>query len=436
MYSRSTFGGSCANFMACIHSPGLDVLPAPNYSGRFMKKTLGYVLPLTIALLAFPERSPAPIIYREGEGFLPGASEDIEIKRNAQEQFDVAQRYEAQGDYKRAGASYRMVVRRFPRADLAADAQYNSGRMYESAGDLTRAFNEYQGLVEKYPRSSQFEPALQAEYRIAKAYLDGKRVSVYGVPTLPSMTKTQEMFRKIVVNAPYSSVAPLAQYGIGQALEKSGAIKAAVNAYQQVVDRYPNSSVAADAQYQIGYVYLQASRETGYDQTAAVRSQESFEDFLLKYPNSEKVAQAKDNLQTLQGRKTADSYNIARYYDGQKNYKAAYVYYNEVIQQQPGSAEADKAKQRIDQLRSKLGEDALRIGSEKPVTGPGAAEKQKLQAQVDTAARPDFVGPPAPTPSPSSQAGQQKKQMQTPPGNAAPQGPAPATEPGQQPPPA
>jgi outer membrane protein assembly factor BamD len=398
-----------------------------------MKMTLRFVLPLTIALFAFPVRSPAPIIYREGEGFLSGAMEDIEIKKNAQEQFDLGQRYEQQGDYKHAGASYRLVVRRFPRADIAAEAQYNSGRMYEKVGDLQRAFYEYQGLVEKYPRSPQFEPALDAEYGIAKAYLDGKRVSVYGVPTLPSMTKAQEMFRKIVVNAPYSRIAPLAQYGIGQALEKSGAIKAAVNAYQQVVDRYPNSSVAADAQYQIGYVYLQASRETGYDQTAAVRSQESFEDFLLKYPNSEKVPQAQDNLKTLQGRKTVDAYNIARFYDGQKNYKAAYVYYNEVVQQQPNSSEADQAKRRMDQLRSKLGEDALKIGTEKPLTGPAAGERRKLQAQVDTASRPDFVGPPAPTPSPSPQPTQQKKQMLTPPSDVTPQEPAPSGQPPQQP---
>ena len=52
--------------------------------------------------------------------------------------------------------------------------------------------------------------------------------------------------------------------------------------------------------YQIGYVYFQASRETGYDQTAAVRAQEAFDDFLLRYPNSEKVPQAQDNLKTLQ----------------------------------------------------------------------------------------------------------------------------------------
>src|SRR6202022_4566506 len=309
-------------------------------------------------------------------------------------------RYEADGDYKRAGPPSRLVVRRFPRSDIAAEAQFKSGQMLEKDGKLQRAFYEYQALVQKYPRSSEFEAALQAQYNIGKAYLDGKPVDIYGVPTLPSMSKAQEMFQKIVTNAPYGRVAPLAQFGIGQALEKSGSITATVNAYQQVVDRYPNSDVAADAMYQIGYVYFQASRNTGYDQTAAVRAQESFEDFLLRYPNSEKVPQAKDNLKALTSKKTENSYTIAKFYDKQKNYKAAYVYYNEVVQQQPDSPEAHQAKQRMDQIRAKVGDEKLKIGNDAAVTPQIAqqnAQQKKTQAQVDTASRPDFVGPPAPT---------------------------------------
>ncbi len=362
-----------------------------------MKKTLRFVLPLTmLALVCFPHRSPAPIIYREGEGFSSGELNDIEIKKNAEEQFRLAQRYEADGDYKRAGASYRLVVRRFPRADIAAEAQFKSGQMLEKLGKLQLAFNEYQALVQKYPRSPDFEAALLAQYNIGKAYLDGKRIDIYGVPTLPSMGKAQEMFQKIVTNAPYGKIAPLAQFGIGQALEKQGSITATVNAYQQVVDRYPNSDVAPNAMYQIGYVYFQASRATGYDETAAVRAQESFEDFLLKYPNSEKVPQVQDNLKILQNRKTNNSYNIARFYDKQKNYKAAYVYYNEVLQQLPDSPDAAKAKVRMDQIRSKVGDDALKIG------GPSTAQANaRVQAKSDTANRPDFVGPPPPPPTPA-----------------------------------
>ncbi len=90
-----------------------------------MKTTLRYVLPLTIFLFLLPNRSPAPIIYREGEGIVPSEVQDIEIKKNAQEQFDLAQRYEENNDFARAGASYRLMVRRFPRADIAPTAQFN-----------------------------------------------------------------------------------------------------------------------------------------------------------------------------------------------------------------------------------------------------------------------------------------------------------------------
>src|SRR6201987_799124 len=369
-----------------------------------MKRTLRFVLPLTmLTLIVLPQRAPAPIIYREGEGFSSGDLTDIEIKRNAEEQYKSAQRYESQGDYKRAGASYRLLVRRFSRSDIAPTAQFRSGQMLEKEGKLQRAFYEYQGLVEKYPRSPDFDAALQAEYNIGKAYLDVKRVDIYGVPTVPSMGKAQEMFHKIVTNAPYSKIAPLAQYGIGQALEKTGAIAATVTAYQQGVDRYPRSDIAPNAMYQIGYVYLQASRTTGSHQTAAISAQEAFEDFLLPYPNSEKVPQAQDTLKTLQGRKTENSYNIAKFYDKQRNYKAAYVYYNEVVQQQPDSPDAQRAKQRMDEIRSKVGENALKIGAtNQQVAGTGP----KLQAQTDTPARPDFVGPPpppTPTPTPAAQ---------------------------------
>jgi outer membrane protein assembly factor BamD len=364
-----------------------------------MNRRLRLVLPLTVlALVCFPHRSPAPIIYREGEGFSTGEALDIEIKKNAEEQFKVAQNYEAAGDYKRAGAAYRLVVHRFPRADIAAEAQFKSGQMLERIGKLQLAFNEYQALIQKYPRSPDFEAALQAQYNIGKAYLDGKRVELYGVPTLPSMGKAQEMFKKIVTNAPYGKIAPLAQFGIGQALERSGSITGTVNAYQEVVDRYPNSDVAPNAMYQIGYVYFQASRATGYDETAAVRAQEAFEDFLLRYPNNEKVPQAQENLRILQLRKTDNSYNIARFYDKQKNYKAAYVYYNEVIQQQPDSPDAAKARQRMDQIRAKVGDNALKIGGIAGANGQNAA---RLQAHADTTARADFVGPPPPTPTPS-----------------------------------
>jgi hypothetical protein len=55
----------------------------------------------------------------------------------------------------------------------------------------------------------------------------------------------------------------------------------------------------------------------------------------------------------------------------------------------------------MDQIRTKMGDEALKIGTENPETGQTQAERRRLQAQVDTTSRPDFVGPPAPSPTPT-----------------------------------
>jgi hypothetical protein len=75
---------------------------------------------------------------------------------------------------------------------------------------------------------------------------------------------------------------------------------------------------------------------------------------------------------------TSTSFDVARYYDKQKAYRAAVIYYNEVIRQQPGSAESEKAKKRIDQLRAKLGDKVLQPLQE------AEAEKKKTTDQEKT----------------------------------------------------
>src|SRR6266699_3859129 len=100
-------------------------------------------------------------------------------------------------------------------------------------------------------------------------------------------------------------------------------------------------------------------REQEQRMAAASNAKTAFEDFIFHYPNSEKAAQARANLQLLEHKQTTSSFAVAKFYDKQKYYRAAVIYYNEVIRQQPGSSESDRAKKRIDELRAKVGEAAL-----------------------------------------------------------------------------
>lgn len=360
-----------------------------------MKKFFPVLLGACASLLPFGEAGAA-IVYRPGEGWTTESEyEDVgPAEKDSISQMNKAEAYERDGDTDKALAAYRQLVRKWPNSRLAPKAQLKVGELSEREGDYDRAFKEFGKYIKNYQKGEDFEEAVAAQYRIAMLFLEGERRKLLGLKTLPSMARAEEMLTEIVKTAPYSKVAPRAQFSAGLAQEKQGKNDEAVATYQEILVKYPNDPVAADAQYQIGYVYLAEARQGSYDPKAAMRAREAFEDFVARYPDSEKVPQANENIELLSGKRTRGSMEIAEFYDKQKNYKAAAVYYNEVIRLDPDSEESARAKERLEELRSIVGEDALKFGTERAETGERAASRRKLAAEVDTVSRPDYVGPP------------------------------------------
>jgi outer membrane protein assembly factor BamD len=114
----------------------------------------------------------------------------------------------------------------------------------------------------------------------------------------------------------------------------------------------------------------------------------------IQYPNSEKAAQAKENVAHLGTKESGDLMSIAKFYDRFKNYRAAAIYYNNVIRRAPDSEEAKIARGRVQEIRSEAGDDALRTGPEQTRNRETAALRRRLQAQVETSSLADFNGPP------------------------------------------
>jgi outer membrane protein assembly factor BamD len=165
--------------------------------------------------------------------------------------------------------------------------------------------------------------------------------------------KTIEMYQRIIKNAPYGDYSPQCQFDIGLANEKLRKYTDAVDAYQTVLDNYPTSSVAANAQYQIGYAWMKSSISGDYDLGAAKKATDAFQDYLVRYPNSDKAVQAQENIRRLGQKQTQGAYDIAQFYEKSHppQLRAAFIYYNEVVREDPNSGQAGLAKKRIQELR-------------------------------------------------------------------------------------
>jgi outer membrane protein assembly factor BamD len=331
---------------------------------------------------ASPGPAAGSVIFKPGEKAKYRAPGEEEMSGNARELFSKAQEAEKNGNIGRAIKTYRALVRRYPKDTLAPGSLYRMAQLQEQSRQYLKAAQSYQVLVEKFSKSDRFDESMDSMFRIGEMYLAGRKVKILGIPFKASMDEAANIFAAIIRSAPYGKYAARAYFNTGRAREKQGSNEAALAAYQAVVEKFSNDPLAVDAQYQIGYIWSQAMRSGTYDPGAAAKAKTGFQDFLYRFPNSEKAAQARENLKMLENKQTSTAFEIARYYDKQKHYRAAAIYYNDVIRQQPGSPEGDRAKKRISELRAKLGDKALQSFA---VTAAAANRKSK---KIETASGP------------------------------------------------
>ena len=322
-----------------------------------------------------------------------------------------AQEWEEAGNPKQAIATYRTLVRDYPVAPAAPAAQLRLGELYDSLGNSKRAFESYQKLLENFPQAREFDRAVEAQVAIADAQMDSRRHD-----------RAAEMYTSILATAPFAKFAPSVQFKLGQAYENQKEYEKAINAYQVVLDRYPSSAVAADALYQIGYVQLTEAEGRSQDLSAAIDAKNTFEEFLIEFPKNEKAAQARENLETMSGREAFDLLSIAKFYDRKTDYRAAVIYYSDLVRRQPGTPDADLAGARIEEIRATVGEDELRAGSERAETWVRAAMRRRLQNQVQTSSLSNYAGPPVSTVKPPEELPAPRPQLRTSSRDMRPQG--------------
>ena len=312
---------------------------------------------IALALLAFPFRSPAPLIYRPGVGWTyePVGGEVKWQKMRAKDQLDVAHAAFNQLKYGLALKAALRVVKVWPLSDYAPQAEYLAGRCYEALGKEEKASKEYQKVLEKQPKITNYQEILQRQVVITDQFLAGKWFKLWGyVPFFPSMERTADMYDKIVKNGPYSDVAPQAQLKIGTAREKQRNYPLAVKAYETAADRYHDRpKVAAEALYRAGLAHKKQAQTAEYDQSAAGQAIATFTDFRTLYPDEPRVAETDKIISSLKGEQARGNFQIAKFYEKRKKWNGALVYYNEVQMQDPDSPYAAEAQQRIFALKKR-----------------------------------------------------------------------------------
>jgi outer membrane assembly lipoprotein YfiO len=275
----------------------------------------------------------------------------FEVKETPYEQLDYAKGYYDRKEYKKAIGEFQKLIKHYPKAREAADAQYFIGRSQEDQGGVIQAFKAYQTAIEKYPFSERAGEIIKRQYDIGVRLMDGKiqrnRVmSAVGAGNYDVI----DVFRKVIKNAPYGEYAAPAQYKIGLYLQEQGLYQEARDEFEKTVNDYPESEWAKAARYRIALSDSQRSSDAQYDQKVTESAIQEFKAFVKDYPDAELSGDARDQIQQLKEKEAENNFLVAQYYEKRKQYQSAKIYYTTIVEDYRNTSWSAKSLERLQQI--------------------------------------------------------------------------------------
>ncbi len=273
-------------------------------------------------------------------------------KDSPKEQFDYAKGFYDEKKYPEAIREFKKLLKAYPKSFEASESQYYLGVIEEKQDNFYEAYLAYQKVIDKYPFSERIKEIIEKEYNIAEKFIGGYKRKALGV-TLPVENPAIEILAKVVENSTYGPLAPKAEYKLGLLLKGLQRYYEAEDAFNKVITNYPDSEWVEPAKFQVASCRAAVSRGPDYDQGAMQDAKQKFEEFVKEHPDAVLSREAEDNIGKLKEKEAAASYNIAVFYEKQKAYQAARIYYENVMVDYSDSPWAAKALERLQLMEKK-----------------------------------------------------------------------------------
>jgi outer membrane assembly lipoprotein YfiO len=214
-------------------------------------------------------------------------------------------------------------------------------------GDRLESFYEFDELLDLYPDSQLFNPALERQYEIADAYLNGYKRRFLGVPMFGAEDEAIEMLYRIQQRSPGSPLAEKALQRTGDHYYKTSEFDLAADVYAAFVKAYPRSPEVPRVRLRQAFSYYAQFRGLRFDATPIIDAREQLAGILAVYPKlaeEENLAPVIARIDEAFARKI---YQTADFYRRTHEPRAAVYTWRYLIQTYPKSNEAELAKKEL-----------------------------------------------------------------------------------------
>jgi len=269
------------------------------------------------------------------------------VKPTPDDQLEYAESFSDQGKCPKAIKEYKKLIKAYPRAKEAPEAEFFIGQCLETMDKPYEAYLAYQLVIDKYPFSERAAQIVGLEYNIANHLLENKGRSKWAQVVVGSDDRVIEILRTVIKNAPYGKYAAISQYKIGLFYKAKGMYQEARDEFEKTMNDYPESDWAQASKFQIAMSDTERASNAQHEQKVASVAMDEFNDFVKTHPDSELTPEAKAQMARLKEGEAENSFVIAKFYEKQKNMKAARIYYKDVVDNYSDTSWAAKASAKL-----------------------------------------------------------------------------------------
>lgn len=226
---------------------------------------------------------------------------------------------------------------------LAGQAELNRGHYWD-------AYKWFERQIASYPNGPYYERALDREFIIGDAFLNGRRRRVFKILRLSAIDEGIDILMRISTHAPGTELGERALLRVADHHFNHQQYPEAIKVYDEFVQQNPSSTRRPYAMLQAARANLLNFRGVRYDETPLLEAAERFRVFAQAYPQAGRKENIPGILEDIRLSLAHKVFHAGQFYQRTHHPRAAVYYYRRVLAEYSDTHWAGSAQDKLDQL--------------------------------------------------------------------------------------
>lgn len=243
-----------------------------------------------------------------------------------------------------AKKEYDNLKARFPEIRGKDYDDYVKAEILYAKRKFPEAATAYSNFIDNYPQSPLRQSALEREFQIGNAFMNGQKRTVLLVFRLHTYEEGTEIMNSIADREGDAPIAKKAIITLAQTNEKRGAYDEAYLAWSTAANRWPTGQIGQDSLLGMARSLEKDYKGPKFDSKVLESSKSYYSQYIERYPQSAEEMDLKTKVNKLDNELMLKELTIAGYYERTQSYNAAEIYYKKVAEKWPENNSAKLAE--------------------------------------------------------------------------------------------